>query len=79
MENKQRNLSVRKKTPGTMITTHVNRIVTSYFRFSKILLADLPNFRVPTAPGKPGKMTSFFSPGKVLELYNFVKNPGKWE
>ena len=30
--------------------------------------------RVPTAPGK---MTSFSSPGKVLEFYNFIKNPGK--
>ena len=22
---------------------------------------------------------SFSSPGKVLEFYNFIKNPGKWE
>ena len=34
--------------------------------------------RVPTALGKPGKMTTVFSsPGKVLEFYNFIKNPGK--
>ena len=37
----------------------------------------LTTSRVPTAPGKPGKMTSFSSPGKVLEFYNFIKNPGK--
>ena len=36
-----------------------------------------PRFRVPLVPGKPGKMTSFSSPGKVLEFYNFIKNPGK--
>ena len=32
--------------------------------------------RVPTAPGKAGKMTTVF-PGNVLEFYNFIKNPGK--
>ena len=38
-----------------------------------------PESRVPTDPGKPGKMTSFSSPGKVLEFYNYIKNRGKWE